>query len=124
MGWGLARTAAAVFGVVYLLVGLVGFIIETPLFGLFPVSTLHNVVHIVLGAVLLYGAMSTSAAIMTTRVVGAILLVIGILGFFVAEPLGEGVLPIGGNDVWLHLASGVILLAVGFFMTSAEPSAA
>jgi hypothetical protein len=123
MGWGLARTAAAVFGVVYVLVGLVGFIIETPLFGLFPVSMLHNVVHIVLGAILLYGAMSTSAAIMTTRVIGAILLVLGVLGIFVAEPLGAGVLPIGGNDVWLHLGSGVILLAAGF-MTSAEPSAA
>lgn len=123
MGWGLARTVAAVFGVIYVLVGLVGFVLQSPLLGLFEVSLLHNVVHIVLGAILLYGAMSTSAAIMATRVVGAILLVIGVLGFFVAEPLGAGVLPIGGNDVWLHLATGVILLAVGF-MTSAEPSAA
>ena len=122
MGWGLARTVAAVFGVIYVLVGLVGFVMASPLLGLFETSVVHNVVHIVLGAVLLYGAMSTSAAIMTTRIVGAILLVIGILGIFVAEPLGEGFLPIGGNDVWLHLASGVILLAVGF-MTSAEPSA-
>lgn len=120
---GLARTVAAVFGVVYLLVGLVGFVLASPLFGLFEVSTLHNIVHIVLGAILLYGAMSTPAAIMTTRVVGAILLLIGVLGIFVAEPLGAGVLPVGGNDVWLHLASGVILLAVGF-MTAAEPSAA
>jgi hypothetical protein len=117
---GLARTAAAIFGVVYVLVGVVGFFMTSPLFGLFPVSLLHNVAHVVLGAILLWGAMSTPAAITATRVVGAVLLVLGVLGF--VNPLGD-TLPLGGNDIWLHLASGVILLGVGF-MTAAEPSTA
>jgi hypothetical protein len=118
---GTARTVAAVFGVVYLLVGVIGFVMQSPLFGLFPVNALHNVVHIVLGAILLYGATSTSAALMATRVVGAVLVVVGLLGFVSAD--GFGLLPLGGNDIWLHLASGAILLAVGF-MTAPEPSAA
>ena len=112
---GLARTVAAVFGAVYLLVGIVGFVLETPLLGLFEVNVLHNVVHILLGAILLYGAMSTPAAIQATRVVGAVLVVLGILGFFV--PDGFGLVPLGGNDIWLHLATGAILLATGFMAT-------
>ena len=119
---GMARTIAAVFGAVYLVAGLAGFILETPLFGLFEVNTLHNVVHIVLGAILLYGATSTSLAVMTTRGVGGLLLVLAILG--IPFPDGFGLVPLGGNDIWLHAASGVILLAAGFMAPSAEAATA
>jgi hypothetical protein len=112
---GLARTVAAVFGAIYLLVGIIGFVLDRPLFGLFDVNELHNIVHILLGAILLYGSMSTVAAIQTTRGVGAVLLILGILGFIV--PDGFGLVPLGGNDIWLHLATGAILLATGFMAT-------
>jgi Domain of unknown function (DUF4383) len=118
---GLARTVAGVLGAVYVVAGLAGFILETPLFGLFEVNTLHNVVHIALGAILLYGATSTPIAVMTTRGVGALLVVLGILGFF--EPF-PNLVPLGGNDIWLHLASGAVLLAAGFLGTSTEPATA
>ena len=119
---GIARIAAAVFGVIYLAAGVAGFVTGTsPLFGLFPVNVSHNVVHIVLGAILVYGMMSTSVAILATRLVGAILLVLGVLGFFV--PDGFGLVPLGGSDVWLHLGSAVVLLGVGF-LTSEEPAMA
>jgi hypothetical protein len=108
---GLARTVAAVFGAVYLLVGVVGFVLETPLLGLFEVNDLHNIVHILIGAILLYGSMSYAAAIQTTRGVGALLVILGLLGFVSAD--GFGIVPLGGNDIWLHLASGAILLATG-----------
>ncbi|MDQ4036502.1 MAG: DUF4383 domain-containing protein [Chloroflexota bacterium] len=112
---GLARTVAAVFGAIYLLVGLVGFVLTSPLLGLFEVNALHNIVHIVLGAILLYGSTSYAAAIQTTRGVGAVLLVLGVLGFI--TPDGFGLVPLGGNDIWLHLATGAILLATGFMAT-------
>ena len=112
---GLARTVAAVFGAIYLLVGIVGFVIDSPLFGLFEVNLLHNIVHILIGAVLLYGSMSYSAAVQATRGVGAVLVVLGILGF--VSPDGFGIVPLGGNDIWLHLATGAILLATGFMAT-------
>ena len=116
---GLARTVAAVFGAVYLLVGILGFVLvsggEGELFGLFPVNALHNIVHILLGAILLYGSMSFAAAIQTTRGVGAVLVILGILGFI--TPDGFGLVPLDGNDIWLHLASGAILLATGFMAT-------
>ena len=111
----LARTVAAVFGAIYLLVGVVGFVLESPLLGLFEVNALHNIVHILLGAALLYGSTSFAAAVQTTRGVGALLVVLGILGF--VAPNGFGLVPLGGNDIWLHLATGTILLAVGFMAT-------
>lgn len=113
---GMARTVAAVFGAIYLLVGIVGFVLQSPLLGLFEVNPLHNIVHIVLGGILLYGATSTAAAIQATRGVGALLVVLGLLGFIV--PDGFGLVPLGGNDIWLHLATGAILVATSFTATS------
>ena len=118
---GLARTAAVVFGAVYVLVGVAGFVLDSPLFGLFDVSPLHNTVHLLLGAILLYGTSSTRSAVMTARAVGALLVLLGILG--IAFPDGFDLAPLGGNDIWLHLASGVILLAAGF-LGADEPATA
>lgn len=115
---GMARTVAAVFGAIYVVAGLAGFVLASPIFGLFDVNPLHNIVHIVIGAVLLYGAATTAAAIITTRGVGAVLVVLGLLGFVAAD--GFGLVPLGGNDIWLHLVTGAILLAVGFMGETAD----
>ena len=112
---GLARTVAAVFGAIYLLMGILGFVLDDPLFGLFEVNALHNIVHILFGAILLYGCMSHETAVQTTRGVGAALLILAILGFIV--PDGFGLVPLGGNDIWLHLSTGAILLATSFMAT-------
>lgn len=107
---GMNRLIAAIFGVIYLAAGIAGFFLSSPLFGLFPVNTLHDIVHVVLGAILLWAMMSTATAIMANRWVGLLLLVLGVLGIFVANPLN--LMPIGGNDIWLHLGSGAILAGV------------
>lgn len=128
----LARTVALVLGVVYLIVGAVGFI---PLFvfgpapagmpsasgnllGIFPINAAHNVVHLVIGAALLYGSTATSAAILVSRVVGAVYILVGILG--IPFPNGFGILPLGGADVLLHLGTGVVLLALGFMAPASD----
>ena len=110
-----ARTVAVVFGAIYLLIGIVGFVLDNPLFGFFEVNWLHNIVHILVGASLLYGSMSYATAIQATRGVGAVLVILGVLGFI--APDGFGLVPLGGNDIWLHLATGAILLATGFMAT-------
>lgn len=121
MGMGMTRTVAAVFGAVYVIAGLAGFVLESPIFGLFEVNALHNIVHILLGAILLYGSTSTSLAIMTTRGVGAVLVLLGILG--IPLPDGFDLVPLGGNDIFLHLVTGAILLAAGFMGDSADTRA-
>ena len=108
---GLNRTVAAIFGVVYLVAGIAGFILDSPLFGLFPVNALHNIVHVVLGAILIWGMMNTASAILANRWVGVLLIVLGVVGIFAGTSL-DNLVPLGGNDVWLHLASGVVLAGV------------
>lgn len=127
--WGLSRIVAAVFGVVYVLVGVLGFVpgmvtggapsgmesASGSLLGIFPINLLHNVVHLVIGAALLYGATSRDAAVGVLRIVGVVYLIVGVLGF--VSPNTFGLMPIGGNDIWLHLGTGAILLIVSFLDT-------
>lgn len=115
---GMARIVTVVFGAIYLLTGLVGFVMGSPVFGLFEVNALHDIVHILIGAILLYGASTTPAAIMTLRAVGGLLLVLGLLGF--VAPDGFGLVPLGGNDIWLHLVSAAILLGATFMGETAD----
>ncbi len=124
--WGLARTVAAVFGVVYVLVGVLGFLpglvtgdapagmesAEGSLLGIFPVNAVHNIVHLVIGAALLYGATGRDAAIGVLKVIGAVYILVGILGIVSAN--GFGILPLGGTDIFLHIGSGAIFLAAAF----------
>lgn len=110
-----ARLIAAVLGAIYLLLGIVGFALGTPLLGLFDVNDLANLVHVVIGLSLLYGVTSTATAIRITRRIGAILVVLGLLGFLSAD--GAGFMPLGGNDIWLRLSTGAVLLANGILET-------
>ncbi len=127
--WGLSRAFAAVFGVVYLLIGVLGFIpplvtgsappdmqsASGNLLGIFPINAIHSIVHLVIGAALLYGATSRDAAVMVLRVIGVTYLVVGVLGFI--APNTFGLMPIGGNDIWLHLGTAAVLLIVSFLDT-------
>ena len=112
----MARTVATVFGTMYVLLGISGFVLESPIFGLFDVHGLLNLVHVVLGAALLYGATSAELAIAMSRRVGILLFLVGLLGFVSADAFGF--MPIGGNDIWLHLSTGAVLVANGIFETA------
>jgi hypothetical protein len=116
-----ARVVAAVFGAIYVLLGLIGFAVGTPLFGLFEVNDFGNLVHVAVGLALGFGVTSAATAIRITRRVGAILVVLGLLGFLSAD--GFGFMPLGGNDIWLHLSTGAVLLANGIFETDDVPAA-
>ncbi|HEY8739287.1 MAG TPA: DUF4383 domain-containing protein [Candidatus Dormibacteraeota bacterium] len=113
----LTRLAAGVFGAVYLLVGIVGFVV-TGLSGnrtliIFPISPLHNVVHLAIGAAGL-AASATGPALSRTfcQVVGAVLALVAILGIIIGNSLS--ILPIGGFDIGLHVATALVLLYLGF----------
>jgi len=124
------KRIAMVFGIVFLLVGIVGLI--TPggmqmgadpapgsILGMFPVNLLHNIVHILVGVWGLVAARSFNGAKMFFTVGGIVYIVLAICGFFI--PTTFGLIPIGGNDIYLHAVLGVIMAGIGF---TAKPEAA
>jgi len=115
-----------VLGVVYLLVGLIGFAVtgfgdfatyesnEKVIF--FEVNGLANVVHLAVGALLLFSAMKSVAAAKGSNVLGgAIYLALGIIGLFILDS-DLNILSLNGPDNVLHLASAAVLLGVGLSM--------
>ena len=116
------RLLGAVFGVVYLLVGLLGFVVTSgvdfaategkPLI-VFDVNPLHNIAHLAIGALLLVAAMkSVSAAKGANTLVGAVYLLLGIVGLFILDS-SANILALNGADNVLHLASALLLLGAG-----------
>lgn len=124
----LPRIVVLIFGAVYVLVGVLGFVAvqggppegmpsaDGLLVGIFPVNEVHNIVHLLIGAVLLYGATSTPAALNVARGVGILYLILGVVGIINAD--GFGIVPLGGPDIFLHFATAVVLLLVGFMGTT------
>ena len=117
------RLVATVFGAVYLLVGLLGFAVTGGvsfiatqgglLLGLFAVNPLHNVTHLLIGAALLIaGLSSVVAAKSVNTTIGAVYLLLGIVGFFIASS-ALNILALNTADHFLHLASAIVLLGAG-----------
>ncbi|MDQ2673269.1 MAG: DUF4383 domain-containing protein, partial [Chloroflexota bacterium] len=84
----MARTVAAVLGAAYLVIGVVGYVVQGPLLGLFEVNELLNLVHVVIGATLAYGATATTTALRISGRIGVILIALGLLGFVAADGFG------------------------------------
>ncbi|GIG30599.1 DUF4383 domain-containing protein [Cellulomonas marina] len=115
------RLVATVFGAVYLLVGLLGFTVTggVPFVGqegnpliVFEVNPLHNIVHLLIGAALLASSRRVSSAKGMNTTVGAVYLLVGIVGLFIIGS-SANILALNGADNVLHLGSALILLAVG-----------
>ena len=113
-------TVAAAFGVVYALVGVVGFFVsdtfaeqdDAKLLGLFEVNNLHNVVHLVIGLALLAAARTTRTARSANAAIGATYVLLALVGPFITGTKAN-IVALNGADHGLHLASGALLLAVG-----------
>lgn len=126
------RLIATIFGAVYLLVGLVGFAVTSGIgffsteganLIIFEVNPLHNVIHLAIGAALLYAGLKNVQLARTVNAgVGAVYLLVGIVGLFLlTSPLN--IIALNGADNVLHLASAVLLLGVGLSMDR-SPAAA
>ena len=125
----LLRTAAAVVGAVFLLVGVLGFIpgITTSysdlsfaghtstakLLGIFQVSVLHNVVHLLFGLAGL--AMSRHRDTARTFLVGGgiVYLVLWLYGLVISQSSSANFVPVNSADDWLHFVLGLGMIALG-----------
>jgi hypothetical protein len=132
----MAKTIATVLGAVFLLVGLLGFIVPD-LLGT-HLSMAHNVVHLVSGAAALYfGLKGTLAqARLFCMIFGAVYALLGVVGFLAGSSSAAsqgvpgphddrmfkvipGMLELGTMDHVVHILLGAIFL-VGAFMTKAD----
>ncbi len=123
-----AKNAATLFGVVFLLVGVLGYV-PNPIVGptgIFATNSLHNVIHLISGIALLAGAYTSLGSSMALKIVGVVYGLVAICGFFmVMDGMMMGVM-INEADKWLHVALAGAILAAGFLLpdTSATPATA
>lgn len=123
------RMFALIAGIIYLLVGIMGFIpglVSAPdaqhnlavdanyglLLGLFPINLVHNVIHLAIG---LWGIASysrTSAARGFSRSLAILYGLFTIMGLIPGLDTTFGLAPLFGHDVWLH---GLTALAAAYF---------
>lgn len=124
------RTFALLFGIVFLAVGVAGFVpgLVQPLhpnhpaveygggqlLGLFPVNTLHNAVHILFGLWGLLASRSMSGSVMYARGVAVIYAVLTICGLVPNLNSMYGMVPLYGNDIWLHALLALVAAYFGW----------
>lgn len=111
------------FGAVYVLVGLLGFVVtgfsgfasmDGPLLlGVFMLNPLHNIVHVLVGALLIVGGLaSLTVSRGVNATVGAVYLLVFVAGLAV-QGSSANILALNGADHGLHLISALLLLVVG-----------
>jgi hypothetical protein len=129
MSGGMLQKAATLVAVTFLLVGVLGFIpgittnydrmefagheSRAELLGLFDVSVLHNIVHLLFGAAGLALARTWNGARSFLIGGGVIYLVLWVYGILVDRHDDANFVPLDVADNWLHLALGLAMVALG-----------
>ncbi|MEV0243374.1 DUF4383 domain-containing protein [Streptomyces sp. NPDC050674] len=122
------QRAALLVGLVFLLVGVLGFIpgITTDydsmefashdsgaeLLGLFQVSILHNLVHLAYGLAGLALAGTAARAYSYLLVGGAVYLVLWVYGLSVGHDSDANFVPLNTADDWLHFVLGLAMIGL------------
>jgi ABC-type transport system involved in multi-copper enzyme maturation permease subunit len=125
------QLAATVVGLAFLLAGIGGFIPgittdasdialyghESPakLLGIFQVSVLHNVIHLVFGLAGLVMARSAPRAYLVGG--GLIYLVVWLYGLLISPMSNLNFVPLDDADNWLHLTLGAAMVLLGVVLS-------
>jgi hypothetical protein len=126
------QKAAAAVGAVFLLVGILGFIpgitsdfdameaagadSDAELLGIFEVSVLHNLVHLLFGVAGLAMARRWDSARAYLIGGGLIYLVLWVYGLLVDKGSEANFVPVNAADDWLHLVLGLGMVALGLIL--------
>lgn len=140
----MVRTFALIFGIVYVLVGILGFVpglAAAPaagdthnvqfghayLLGLFPVNALHNIAHLIIGIAGVLASRSFGGARLYAQVMAIAYGLLAIMGIIPSEAINTtfGLIPLYGHDVWLHALSALLAAYFGFVARNdGEPAVA
>ncbi|SES00896.1 protein of unknown function [Lentzea xinjiangensis] len=129
------QTAALLTGAVFALVGVLGFVpgittqfgelafaghqSEAHLLGLFQISVLHNIVHLLFGVAGVLAARTVDAARWFLIGGGAIYLALTVYGLVIGHDSPANFVPLNPADNVLHLVLGLGMLAVGLVLGKA-----
>lgn len=126
------RTFALVWGVLFLVIaasGLIPGLLQPPhasdpdlavdamhgrALGLFPVNILHDLVHVIFGLWGLAASRSLAAAKTFARVTAVVYAVFVVMGLLPGLNTTFGLVPLHGNDVWLHILLAAPAAYFGF----------
>jgi hypothetical protein len=130
------QTIASLVGVVFLLVGILGFIpgittgygdlrfggphSEAMLFGVFGVSVLHNLVHLLFGVAGVAASWKRGVSRAFLMVGGGVYLVLWVYGVTIDQGRPENFVPFNTADNWLHLGLGIGMIVAGVAATALE----
>jgi hypothetical protein len=122
----MVKTAAVLFGIVFILIGVLGFVPGVTdehqmLLGIFHVNAAHNVVHLLSGAAALFAGMtSAGAARIYFRVFGVIYALVAVMGFMMGDGMLLGLISNNTADTWLHVGISAVSLLLGFMPAGPE----
>ncbi|MFF7894927.1 DUF4383 domain-containing protein [Streptomyces sp. NPDC007907] len=127
------QQAALLAGLVFLVVGVLGFVpgVTTDygslefashesgaeLFGLFQVSILHNLVHLIYGLAGLMLAGTAAGAYSFLLVGGAVYLLLWVYGLSVGHDSDANFVPLNSADDWLHFALGIAMIGLALALS-------
>ena len=123
------RKMATVFGVVFLIIGILGFVPGVTenghLLGIFHVNPAHNIVHILSGLIALLAANASERAAQNYfRIFCVIYALVAVLGFVGGDEPILGLIANNTADNWLHVAIAAVSLALGFAPSAVTRKAA
>ncbi|MGA8165520.1 MAG: DUF4383 domain-containing protein [Waddliaceae bacterium] len=113
------RTLAILFGIVFIIVGVLGFlptfVINGKLFDLFQINFEHNILHLVSGVLaLLCGLSSGFASKMFFIIFGVVYAFLAFLGFIQGEGMLFEMIAINPADNWFNAGVAALSLLIGF----------
>ncbi len=116
-----AQKFAVTFGSIYVLVGILGFVVQAggttnqtgnELLGIFGVTAAHNLVHLLIGFIWLAASTSAANARSSSLAIGVVYILVGVIGLFNLEFIND-LLFLNAADHVLHFGTGFLALAVG-----------
>jgi hypothetical protein len=128
----MTRRFALVVGIIYLLIGIAGFIPglvqgqdypdlavdagSGALLGLFPVNVVHHLVHLLVGVLGIAAYRAFDTARLYARGLAIVFGVLAVMGLISAANLHTmfGLTPLFSHDVWLHAGTAIIAAYFGW----------
>lgn len=130
--WTPVQLGAGVVGATFLLVGVLGFIpgivtdydtlefsgheSHAELLGIFQVSVLHNIVHLIFGVAGVLATRTGAAARGFLLGAGVIYLLLWVYGMVIDKADDANFVPVNAADDWLHFVLGLAMIALGVLL--------